>query len=171
MILSERDKMSEQEKTEVNEVTEEIVTQAAGSLDAQMLSALQSIKEHEELQTKYAKKQGRIVTLAAVFCVAIMIGIAILVLSVLPKVVTLLDQANGIATQADVVMKDLNVVTKQLAEADITGMLDDVSSLVVQSEESINDAMKKIDAMDIEGLNNAIADLQDVIAPLARMMR
>ncbi|MCR4990839.1 MAG: hypothetical protein K6A38_08260 [Lachnospiraceae bacterium] len=163
--------MSEQENTEVKEVTEEIVTQAAGSLDAKMLSALQSIKEHEELQTKYAKKQGRIVALAAIFCVAIMIGIAILVLSVLPKVVTLLDQANGIATQADVVMKDLNVVTKQLAEADITGMLDDVSSLVVQSEESINDAMKKIDAMDIEGLNNAIADLQDVIAPLARMMR
>lgn len=156
--------MSEQEKNE-------IISEAANSSDSEMLSVLKSIKEHEELQTKYAKKQGRIVALAAIFCVAIMIGVGILVLSVLPKVVTLLDQANGIAVQADDVMKDLNVVTKQLAQADITGMIDDVSKLVVESEESINDAMKKVDAMDIEGLNKAIKDLGDVIEPLAKMMR
>ncbi|MCR4787093.1 MAG: hypothetical protein K5888_00760 [Lachnospiraceae bacterium] len=139
--------------------------------DEEMLAVLQSIKEHEELQTKYAKKQGRVVKIAAAVCVVIMIGIAILVLSVLPKVVALLDQANAVAIQADDVMKDLNVVTKQLAAADITGMIDDVSNLVVESEDSINEAMKKIDAMDIEGLNTAIKDLGDVIAPLARMMR
>ena len=156
--------MSEQEKNE-------IISEAANSTDSEMLSVLKSIKEHEELQTKYAKKQGRIVALAAIFCVAIMIGVGILVLSVLPKVVTLLDQANGIAVQADDVMKDLNVVTKQLAQADITGMIDDVSKLVVESEESINDAMKKVDAMDIDGLNKAIKDLGDVIEPLAKMMR
>ena len=156
--------MSEQEKNE-------IISEAVNSADSEMLSVLKSIKEHEELQTKYAKKQGRIVALAAIFCVAIMIGVGILVLSVLPKVVTLLDQANGIAVQADDVMKDLNVVTKQLAQADITGMIDDVSKLVVESEESINDAMKKVDAMDIEGLNKAIKDLGDVIEPLAKMMR
>ena len=156
--------MTEQEKNE-------IISEAANLSDSEMLSVLKSIKEHEELQTKYAKKQGRIVALAAIFCVAIMIGVGILVLSVLPKVVTLLYQANGIAVQADDVMKDLNVVTKQLAQADITGMIDDVSKLVVESEESINDAMKKVDAMDIDGLNKAIKDLGDVIEPLAKMMR
>ena len=156
--------MSEQEKNE-------IIAEAANSTDSEMLSVLKSIKEHEELQTKYAKKQGRVVTLAALFCVAIMIGVGILVLSVLPKVVTLLDQANTIAVQADDVMKDLNVVTKQLAQADITGMIDDVGSLVVESEESINEAMKKVDAMDIDGLNKAIKDLGDVVEPLAKMVR
>ena len=156
--------MSEQEKNE-------IIAEAANSTDSEMLSVLKSIKEHEELQTKYAKKQGRVVTLAALFCVAIMIGVGILVLSILPKVVTLLDQANTIATQADDVMKDLNVVTKQLAQADITGMIDDVGSLVVESEESINQAMKKVDAMDIDGLNKAIKDLGDVVEPLAKMVR
>ncbi len=156
--------MSEQEKNE-------IISEAANSTDSEMLSVLKSIKEHEELQTKYARKQGRVVALAALFCVVIMIGVGILVLSVLPKVVVLLDQANTIATQADDVMKDLNVVTKQLAQADITGMIDDVGSLVVESEESINEAMKKIDAMDIEGLNKAIKDLGDIVEPLAKMLR
>lgn len=156
--------MSEQEKNE-------IISEAANSSDSEMLSVLKSIKEHEELQTKYAKKQGRIVALAALFCVAIMIGVGILVLSVLPKIVTLLDQANTIAVQADDVMKDLNVVTKQLAQADITGMIDDVGSLVVESEESINEAMQKVNAMDIDGLNKAIKDLGDVVEPLAKMVR
>ncbi len=156
--------MSDEEKKEVLE-------EAAKTTDEEMLSVLRSIKEHEELQTKYAKKQGRVVALAALFCVAIMIGVGILVLSILPKVVVLLDQANTIAVQADDVMKDLNVVTKQLAQADITGMIDDVGSLVVESEESINEAMKKIDAMDIEGLNKAINDLGDIVEPLAKMLR
>ena len=156
--------MSEQEKNE-------IISEAANSSDSEMLSVLKSIKEHEELQTKYAKKQGRVVALAALFCVAIMIGVGILVLSVLPKIVTLLDQANTIAVQADDVMKDLNVVTKQLAQADITGMIDDVGSLVVESEESINEAMQKVNAMDIDGLNKAIKDLGDVVEPLAKMVR
>ena len=156
--------MSEQEKNE-------IISEAANSSDSEMLSVLKSVKEHEELQTKYAKKQGRIVALAALFCVAIMIGVGILVLSVLPKIVTLLDQANTIAVQADDVMKDLNVVTKQLAQADITGMIDDVGSLVVESEESINEAMQKVNAMDIDGLNKAIKDLGDVVEPLAKMVR
>lgn len=156
--------MSEQEKNE-------IISEAANSSDSEMLSVLKSIKEHEELQTKYAKKQGRVVALAALFCVAIMIGVGILVLSVLPKIVTLLDQANTIAVQADDVMKDLNVVTKQLAQADITGMIDDVGSLVVESEESINEAMQKVNAMDIDGLNKAIKDLGNVVEPLAKMVR
>ena len=31
--------------------------------------------------------------------------------------------------------------------------------------------MKKIDAMDIEGLNKAIKDLGDIVEPLAKMLR
>ena len=161
---------TETKEVNANEKGNTVKTEVTAN-DAEMLSVLKSIKEHEELQTKYAKKQGRIVALAALFCVLIMIGIAIMVISVLPKIVTLLDQANSVAVEADSVMKDLSVVTQQLSQADITGMLDDVSSLVVESEESINEAMKKVNAMDIEGLNSAIEDLQAVIAPLAKMLR
>ena len=67
------------------------------------------------------------------------------------------------------VMSNLEVVTDDLAKTDLTDMLNNVNDLVVQSEDSISDAMVKIDAIDIDALNGAIEDLGKIVAPLAKL--
>ena len=46
-------------------------------------------------------------------------------------------------------------------------MVNNVDGLVTTSQEGIEQAMEKINAIDIEALNQAIQDLSDVINPIS----
>ena len=66
----------------------------------------------------------------------------------------------------------LDKATESLVKVD--GALDDfgkvfdnVNSLVDSSSKAVEQTMDKVDQMDIESLNNAISDLNDVVAPMA----
>ena len=63
-------------------------------------------------------------------------------------------------------MSNLEIVTSELAQADLTGMVENVDALVVTGQEGIEQAMDKINAIDFEALNQAIQDLSDVINPI-----
>ena len=67
------------------------------------------------------------------------------------------------------VMVNLDGITQNLAQTDLNSMLENVNDLVVQSEESMADAMTKIDAIDVDALNDAIVDLGKIVAPLAKL--
>ena len=49
-------------------------------------------------------------------------------------------------------------------------MVADVDSLVSSSQSGVEQALEKINAIDIETLNQAIEDLSDVVAPLAKLI-
>ncbi len=79
------------------------------------------------------------------------------------------DLRGGSAAQAD---DSLDKATESLVKVD--GALDDfgkvfdnVNSLVDSSSKAVEQTMDKVDQMDIESLNNAISDLNDVVAPMA----
>ena len=67
------------------------------------------------------------------------------------------------------VMTELETVSSDLAQADLSGMLEHVDSLAQTSEEGMAEALEKISALDIESLNEAIRDLQAVVEPMARL--
>ena len=50
---------------------------------------------------------------------------------------------------------------------DFGKVFDNVNSLVDSSSKAVEQTMDKVDQMDIESLNNAISDLNDVVAPMA----
>ncbi len=119
--------------------------------------------EHKELenailqQTKFAKWQCMLTALAAVACV----GVFLLVWSVMPQV-------EQLSQQMEAVLSDLEVVSDQLARADLEGMVQDVDKLAQTSQQGVEQAMDKLNGLDLETLNKAIADLADVVEPLAR---
>ena len=45
-----------------------------------------------------------------------------------------------------------------------------MDELVATSESGVNDALEKLNAIDIEKLNHAIQGLADVVSPFARFM-
>lgn len=88
------------------------------------------------------------------------------------KVTDAIDKA-----KVDEMVESLSQVSAQLAEVDWETMGSNINDLAVQAqaslvtaEEALAKAGETIDAMDIESLNQAIADLQAVIEPLAKLV-
>ena len=65
--------------------------------------------------------------------------------------------------------KNIELVTAQLADADLPAMIEHVNDLVDSSQSSVQSASRKIDSIDIEALNQSIHDLNAIIEPLARL--
>lgn len=112
-------------------------------------------------QEKYARKQyhmSRITAAASVIILAVVLYTASVFI---PKV-------NVTYQNMELIMEDLQVITSELAEADINQMISDVDELAVRSQENIGSAMEKINAIDIDGLNQAIRNLSDAVEPFAK---
>ena len=78
-------------------------------------------------------------------------------------------QVNNMTGQAEIIMDNMEAVTQTLADADLGGMVENVNTLTADSQTAVTEAIKKLDAIDIDTLNKAILDLADVVEPLAKV--
>ena len=92
-------------------------------------------------------------------------------LVVLDEATLMVEDTSEMLDQTALVVDNLETITSDLAKADIEGMLNNVNELVITSEESMQEAVKKIDDIDIRSLNKAIKDLQAVVTPLSRLFK
>lgn len=112
-------------------------------------------------QEKYARKQYHMSRITAASSVIILAVVLYTASVFIPKV-------NVTYQNMELIMEDLQVITSELAEADINQMISDVDELAVRSQENIGSAMEKINAIDIDGLNQAIRNLSDAVEPFAK---
>lgn len=73
---------------------------------------------------------------------------------------------------ADRTFSSLETVSSQLVQADIPALLADVDQLAAKGEESleaIQKASEVLEKIDMDRLNQAIADLQKAVSPLAKL--
>lgn len=111
-------------------------------------------------QEKYARKQYRMSQITAAASVIMLIAVLYTCSVFIPKV-------NTTYENMQLIMEDMKVVTSELAKADLNQMISNVDKLATSSQDSINEAMKKLDAIDIDGLNTAIRNLSDAVEPFA----
>lgn len=126
----------------------------------QFRELMERIEASNAAQEKYARKQYRMSQLTAMFSAVILILVLYFSLTLIPRVHTTLQSVNYM-------MEDLNAITTELANADLSQMIEDVDHLVVSSEKTVQDALKTLNSLDIETLNQAIQNLNDAVAPLA----
>lgn len=131
---------------------------------------MEQMEKHSRRQARYAKLQCLFSAAAALSCIVI----AVVIISLLPQIreftgqlQQVTAQVESLATQAGTVMTNLETVTTELAQADLAGMVANVDTLVTSSQEGLQQALEKINTMDIDALNQAIKTLSDVIQPLA----
>lgn len=134
------------------------------SMDSNQI--LQQLADSNRKQVRFARIQCIFAILSALFCLLILLG----VFQVLPQIQELAVQISSLSAQAETVLTNLEVVTEELAQADIAGMVTNVDSLVSSSQSGVEQALVKIEAIDIDALNKAIADLSAVISPLANLI-
>ena len=68
------------------------------------------------------------------------------------------------------VLGNLEEATAQLSVMDFTGMVESVEELVTTAQESLNETMGKLNTIDFDTLNKAIADLAKVVEPMSKLM-
>ena len=76
-------------------------------------------------------------------------------------------QVESLISQAEILLSDLDVVTKQLSKLDLSQMVENINALVTTSQSGVEEALGKINEIDFETLNQAVEDLSKVVKPLA----
>lgn len=124
--------------------------------------ALENLESSNQGQEKYARRQYYMSMISAICSIAALCIVIYMVGSLMPQVNTLL-------TDVQSTMTNVQKITTDIAAIDLEGMAGDVDSLVKTTEGSIGDAMIRLNSVDFEGLNRAIADLESIVAPLASL--
>ena len=134
---------------------------------------LEQLEKNSRRQVTYARIQCLFSVVAALCCLALLIS----VVSILPQanaiaqeLQSLAEQTAGLASQAETVLSNLETVTADLASADLAGMVGSVDALVSDSQTGLSQALEKINCIDINALNTAIANLSAVVEPLANLV-
>lgn len=132
--------------------------------DQRMMELLERMEKANHKQVVYARLQFIFSAVAALCCIVLLLA----GLKVLP-------QLQEAATQAETVLSNLETVTTELAQSDLSGMVANMDTLVANvdglvgtSQTGVEETMKKINAIDFDALNQAIKDLSDVIEPIAK---
>lgn len=124
----------------------------------QMQEVLKKIEENSRKTARNSTLQTIFTLVAALCCVVVVIA----VLSVMPRV-------DGLLTQVETVLVNLEQVSGELGKLDLEGMIANVDELVTSGQVSLEQTMEKLETIDFETLNQAIKDLAKVIEPLARL--
>lgn len=140
--------------------------------DGEAIELLKKIAAASEAQSSAAR--WRKLSAQAVLICAAIIALAVAVL--IPRAVKTL---RGI----DAATEELNSVAATLNQVDFVGMSESISELTEQGKDTLNTALGDVEAsldsmqtaldniskLDVDGLNQSIADLSAIVDPMARL--
>lgn len=134
-------------------------------MNSEMQVYLEKLEKSNRQQVRCARLQCFFSFLAAICCLLLFLTVA----KIVPDIKALSSEISGIAVQAESVLTNLDTVTKELAAADLEGLVTDVNGLVITSQDGLESAMEKMNTIDLDTLNKAIEDLAKIVEPLAKV--
>ena len=126
---------------------------------------LEKLDESNRQQLRYAKLQSALLVLTAL-CFLVLV---VLVARLAPQLQSFATEAHGLLAQAETVLANLEQVSGELTEVEFVKMIDDVDALVTSSQAGLEEALEKVNSIDLETLNEAIDGLSKVVEPLAKL--
>ena len=123
---------------------------------------MEKLEFSNEKQAKYAEKQYRMSQITAAASILILLIVLYTAITVTPKV-------NLLLRDIQISVSNIQKISQDLSDADLPRMIDNIDSLVDTSESSIQTAVDKLNAIDIESLNSAIRDLANIVRPLGKL--
>lgn len=133
----------------------------------EMLELMKKMEESSRKQLLYT----RIQCAASIVVMVCFVGIYFLIRNFLPQINAIMDQVPGMVTQMETVLGNLEIVTKDLAAVDFGGMVEGINSLVTTGQTSLEETVARLNAIDFEALNKAIANLAAVVEPMAKFFK
>ncbi len=140
---------------------------------------------HEARVETLLKKQLRWTRVCGIALALMLTIIIVLAAAVIPDVVIIgqtvkkidviadnINELSGELKSQDVkdIATNLRIVSENLSEINWSEIVTDIDKVVITAETGIAEATKSIEELDIETLNSAIADLNEVVKPLAKLV-
>lgn len=119
-----------------------------------------SEKEILQEQLECARKQMRYSRITCIMATVMALALVISAVSVVPS----LNRAADSIAQVSGQLEELQLQDLELAET-----LKDIDEFVITSEKGVQKTIEKLDAVDLEKLNEAIEALRNVVEPLRRI--
>lgn len=156
--------------------TAPVTAQAPLPNDGEAIELLKKIAAASEAQSSAAKWR-RLSAQAVLACAAIIALAAIVLCAVL------IPRATKTLRGIDAATEKLNSVAATLNQVDFVGMSESISELTEQGKDTLNTALGDVEAsldsmqtaldnisrLDVDGLNQSIADLSAIVDPMARL--
>ncbi len=111
-----------------------------------------------------AKKQSFYAKLSACFTGGIFVVVIVVVLVILPQVRHTVDRVNTLADRAEVTMDNADAMIESVTETS-----ENANVMIVNNLDNFTESMENLSNLDLEGLNQAISDLQDAVGPFAKL--
>ncbi|MCR5023464.1 MAG: hypothetical protein K6A90_03910 [Lachnospiraceae bacterium] len=127
---------------------------------------LKELLEFEKREARYQK-----ITSILIFCLVLIMGIVSFM--IVPVAVQTLTTANATIVQAQ---EALTKITDEMESingmvSSITETSNSVNKMVNDNAADLTTSVQNLNSIDFEGLNKAIRDLQDAVAPMAKVGR
>ena len=114
----------------------------------------------EKKQLKYQKLSFLMALFSCLFTAVMLVILIIVIQAIMPKVDTIYNSTM-------VSLNNLETLTEDLKTADLSGTVGNINTLTVQATGDLGTTMEKLNGIDLEGLNEAIKNLNDTVKPLA----
>ena len=118
----------------------------------------------EKAQLKYQKLSFIMSAMSAFFTLIILVVVIGLAVYVVPKVDT-------VYTRSMTSLKNMEELTTELKEAQLGETVKNINNLTLNATGDLSRAMEKLNNIDLETLNNSIQSLNDIIEPLAKLLK
>lgn len=132
---------------------------------ADIQSLLLKIEKNVARQTRYSRLQF---ICAALALVVFTVGLLALGMKVFP----IIDQVAGTLTNINTTIQDMKLaeMTKSITDVAKEGSagISDALEQIDQAMEGVSSAIKVIEGLDIQGLNDGISKLNDVLEPMSK---
>lgn len=123
-----------------------------------------------EKLVKNSEKQLFYSRIAAFAALAAAAALGICLAMMMPSVMRTVDRANEVMAQVSVTIHLADDAMRSVTDMSnaMKDMGTNMDTLISENAESIEEVMKKVEAIDFEGLNSAIKDLGDTVEPFAK---
>jgi len=123
--------------------------------DLAVRELIQEIQNENQSEQGYLRKQLNMMRVLMVGMAAVVCLLVVTLVVLVPEILNTLANANQALTEIKVVAQNANEV------------FGSVQVLVEQSGQGVTEAIEKMNAIDIESLNQSIEDLGTVVSPLS----
>ena len=114
------------------------------------------------------KKKDVLAIVRTICCIGVFLVVLICAVITVPKINRTVDKIEADYEQISDTVAGISRITKVL-EKEIPTLVDNVQDTMDNIEVGLTDALKSINSVDIDTLNEAIGDLAAIIAPLASL--
>lgn len=136
-------------------------------MNEELKALMEKIESENAGQELYAKKQYTMSKISAAASILILLIVILCAGILMPRILKTFDQMDAIISEATVIIEEVNTMTTEVSTV-LPIMIENTNDLVTSASSGMEEALEKMNSIDVETLNQSIQSLHNIVAPMAK---